>query len=440
MMQKTNQNSLFGSFWGSVFLIAGGTIGAGMLALPTVTGEGGVWVSLVAYIVSWLYMVSTGLILFECLSVVNINQSNQKHNQVNLVNTVKSLLGETAKKWVIFSFLGLFSCIMVAYLSKGGDLLLGFLYQLFMLLKIDLSDFLYNSVFSAYLGPVLLAILSHSIICQIYEKIDFWNRVGVIFLFVSFVVLIGISYSAFDSQNLMRSDWSTLPVMVPFMVIAFGFHNMIPSVLKYFKSQDKNAFSNQTVKSIVIGAFIPFFVYLIWNNCVLGVIPAQSSSEFATYFQKGQIITDILADVIRTKNQSSMLNLSFWAQVFSFAAIITSIFGQGVSVVDFVGDFKNALKLKLSRSMISLCFFAFCVMITCFFPGIFLNALGIAGGTFAILLFGIIPCLMCLKARKNKDMQIQYQIFFPQSYVYVLLFLSVIFFMYEILKAFGTFS
>lgn len=437
MSQKNTQNSLFGSFWGSIFLIAGGTIGAGMLALPTVTGEGGVWVSLVAYIVSWLYMLSTGLILFECLSVKPINQNHHNYNQVNLVNTVENLLGSTAQKWVIFCFIGLFSCIMVAYLSKGGDLFLNFLHHLFLLLKIDLSHFFFNSSFSAYLGPVILGILSHSIICQIYEKIDLWNRVGVIFLFISFVVLIGMAYPAFESQNLIRSDWSTFPLMVPFMVIAFGFHNMIPSVLKYFKSQNKNAFSTQTVRSIVIGAFIPFFVYLIWNNCVLGVIPAQSKAEFATYFQKGQIITDILTDIIGTKSESTMISLSFWAQIFSFAAIITSIFGQGVSVVDFVGDLKNISKLKLSRSVISFLFFTFCVMITCFFPGIFLNALGIAGGTFAILLFGIIPCLMCIKGRKSKELHIQYKMFFPLPYVYVLLFLSVIFFTYEVLKALG---
>ncbi len=433
MQKKLKQKSLAGSFWGSIFLIAGGTIGAGMLALPTVTGEGGIWVSLAAYIVSWVYMLSTGLILFECLST----QNNANKNQINLMDTVESLLGTTAKKWVIFCFLGLFSCIMVAYLSKGGYLFLNFIHNLFLICKIDLSNIFFKSSYSYFLGPILLGVLSHSIISQIYERIDLWNRLGVVVLVVSFVILIGISYPAFDSQNLSRSDWGTFPLMVPFMVIAFGFHNMIPSVLKYFKSQEKDAFSTTTIKSIVIGAFIPFIVYLIWNNCVLGVIPAQSKGEFATYFQKGQIITDILSHVISAKNNTAMHNLSFWAQVFSFAAIITSIFGQGVSVVDFVSDIKKTSGLKLTRTVISLFFFTVCVVITCFFPGIFLNALGIAGGTFAILLFGIIPCLMCIKARRTPSLTIQYRMFFPNAYIYFLLFLSVIFLTYEIFKALG---
>lgn len=437
MQQKLKQKSLTGSFWGSIFLIAGGTIGAGMLALPTVTGEGGLWVSLAAYVVSWVYMLSTGLILFECLSTINATKNSTSNYQINLIDTVENLLGKTAKKWVIFCFLGLFSCVMVAYLSKGGDLFLNFIHNFFLVFKIDLSSFILNPIYSNYMGPIMLGIFSHSIICQIYERIDLWNRLGVAVLVVAFMILIGISYPAFDSQNLARSDWETFPLMVPFMVIAFGFHNMIPSVLKYFRSQDKDAFSSNTVQSIVIGAFIPFIVYLIWNNCVLGVIPAHSKAEFAIYFQKGQIITDILTHVIRTKNNVVMHNLSFWAQVFSFAAIITSIFGQGVSVVDFVSDIKKAPKLKFSRKIISFFYFAVCVIVTCFFPGIFLNALGIAGGTFAILLFGIIPCLMCLKARKNPSIVIQYRMFFPNAYIYFLLFLSVIFLTYEIFKAFG---
>lgn len=50
---------------GGVLLVAGTTIGAGMLALPIVTGFAGFWPSALMLIVFWVFMTYTALLLLE---------------------------------------------------------------------------------------------------------------------------------------------------------------------------------------------------------------------------------------------------------------------------------------------------------------------------------------------------------------------------------------
>ena len=50
---------------GAVALVAGTTVGAGMLALPAVTADSGFVPSTVALFGCWLYMATTGLLIVE---------------------------------------------------------------------------------------------------------------------------------------------------------------------------------------------------------------------------------------------------------------------------------------------------------------------------------------------------------------------------------------
>jgi tyrosine-specific transport protein len=58
-----------GSLSSAVLLIAGTTVGAGILAIPSVTQESGFLASAVTCVTCWIYMVGTGLLVAE----VNVN-------------------------------------------------------------------------------------------------------------------------------------------------------------------------------------------------------------------------------------------------------------------------------------------------------------------------------------------------------------------------------
>uniref|UniRef100_A0A2P2M7U9 Tyrosine-specific transport protein isoform X2 n=1 Tax=Rhizophora mucronata TaxID=61149 RepID=A0A2P2M7U9_RHIMU len=58
-----------GSLSSAIFLVAGTTVGAGILAIPAVTQESGFLASAVVCVICWVFMVATGLLIAE----VNVN-------------------------------------------------------------------------------------------------------------------------------------------------------------------------------------------------------------------------------------------------------------------------------------------------------------------------------------------------------------------------------
>src|SRR5690348_7302081 len=101
------------SFSGAL-LVAGTSIGAGMLALPVVTALGGFFPSLFVYVLCWLFMTCTGLLMLEICLLMPPG--------ANLVSMAQKYLGRFGEvlAWVLYLFL--FYCLSVAYVSGGGSL------------------------------------------------------------------------------------------------------------------------------------------------------------------------------------------------------------------------------------------------------------------------------------------------------------------------------
>src|SRR5271170_1531697 len=97
-----------GTFIGGILLIAGSCIGAGMLALPIMTGLAGFFPSLVALFISWAFMTFTALLLVEVCGWF--------YGQVNLLTMAKESLGEVGRTvgWVTYLFL--FYALLIAYI------------------------------------------------------------------------------------------------------------------------------------------------------------------------------------------------------------------------------------------------------------------------------------------------------------------------------------
>ena len=91
---------------GGALLVGGTAIGAGMLALPVVTGMGGFFPAIVIFIICWLFSACTGLLLLEvCLWMPN---------DANIISMAHHLLGPIGKisAWILYLFL--FYCLTIA--------------------------------------------------------------------------------------------------------------------------------------------------------------------------------------------------------------------------------------------------------------------------------------------------------------------------------------
>jgi tyrosine-specific transport protein len=348
-----------GSVLGCMLLIAGSCIGAGMLGLPIVTGLAGFFPSLLMFFLAWLFMTSTALLLVEA--------NGWFSHQVNLLTMVNHALGKWGKGLCWITYLFLFYAILVAYISGIGSLCETFF---------KIPD---------WVGSVVFVVLFGWMIYLGTRKVDLFNR-GLMFFKIGFFVLLVILGARYIyPEYLMRTEAIHAPSALPLLVIAFGFHNMIPSLTAYLKGDLK-----RVRMTIIGGSLMAFVIYLIWEVLVLGIVPLSGITEALKLDHEA---SQALAAVI----QSKWVNL--FAQGMAFFALLTSFLAQGLSLVHFLAD---GLKVPdKSEQNFGLCTLALLppLVLSLIYPQLFFKALNFAGGICAVILFGLLPVAMIWRGR-----------------------------------------
>lgn len=358
-----------GTLIGGILLIAGCCIGAGMLGLPVLSALAGFKPSLLMFVLCWLFMACTGLLLLE----VNLWIGQE----VSIITMASRTLGPLGKIVSGSMFLFLFYALMVAYVVASGSLVSGF-FDAFFQVKMD-----------HWVGSLAFILLFGLLIYIGTHAVDYFNRLLMGGLILSYVALVALGSKHVNTELLQHADWGAATLVVPAVIISFGFHNLVPSLTTYFKGDVK-----ALRKAILIGSAIPLFIYLVWEWLILGLVPVK---DFKEALDHGEIATEALRSAI---GSSWVVDV---AQSFAFFAIITSFLSVALSFVDFLGD---GLKVKKSPSSKALlCGLVLIPPFICalFYPTIFLSALSYAGGFGAVILFGILPALMAWRGRyKNK--------------------------------------
>ena len=109
-----------GSLLSNVSLIAGTTIGAGILALPAATLPAGLLPSTLLMVGVWLYMAVAGLLVAEA----NLYAMKQLERQdVGLLATIQFQLGRGGAIAAGFLYAFIHYSLLVAYAARGGDIL-----------------------------------------------------------------------------------------------------------------------------------------------------------------------------------------------------------------------------------------------------------------------------------------------------------------------------
>lgn len=363
-MEKEQQGSLIGG----ILLIAGCCIGAGMLGLPVLTALAGFQPSLLFFILSWLFMMFTGLLLLE----VNLWAGPG----ASIISMAGKTLGRFGQGLAWFLFLFLFYCIMVAYSSGSG------------VLAVDLIQENTGISIPAWVGSVAVALFFGFILFLGTRIVDWCNRFFMIGLFASYLFLVFLGLPHINFEFLKHSDWSEAFYVVPPMIISFGYHNLIPTLTEYLDGDAK-----RLRLTVIIGSSIPLIIYLLWEFLILGLIPVVSSAEVREAINQEELVTRILKAAV---GSSLILYL---AQAFAFFAIVTSFLGVGISFVDFMSDGLNIPKTIWGKFILCVIVVIPPLIFALIYPGVFLTALNYAGGFSAVILFGVLPALMAWKCR-----------------------------------------
>ncbi len=358
-----------GSVFGSALLIAGCCVGGGMLGLPVLTAAAGFFPSMVFFMLSWLFMVTTGLLLVE----VNLWFGDR----AGLVTMAERTLGKVGKALTWGLFLFLFYSLMIAYVVASGQLI-GQLSKEFLGLEIPCCT-----------GSLLFVLLFGALIYTGTKQVDWFNRSLMIALLGFYTVLVTMGARHVEMDLLTHSNWNYAWFVMPPMVISFGYHNLVPSLTHYLGLNKK-----RLVQAIVWGTLIPLTVYVIWLWLILGIVPALA---FEKSLASGEMATQALRQVVGSVWVATI------ADFFAFFAIMTSLLSVALSFVDFLGDgLKISRESPSGRALLCTLTLAPPFVMAILVPGIFLIALNYAGAFGAVILFGIIPALMVWVGRYHR--------------------------------------
>lgn len=352
-----------GSVLGGVLLIAGSCIGAGMLALPVITGVAGFIPAFFTLLFSWLFMLITSLLLLEANLTVGYHLS--------LISIAEKTLGKWGKFlcWILFLFL--FYSLSIAYIAASGSIL-----------QTIISD-LFNLNIPSWFGSLFFTVVFGFIVFIGVSQVDYFNRLLMLGLIISYCTLVILGSQHIHFDYLRVQHWQYAVAALPVLVISFGFHNMVPSLAMYMKGD-----IGRLKRVILFGSLIPFCIYLIWEIVMLGIIPMEGKEGLLCAFDKGDVATSALRAIVG----KSWINTV--AQTFALFAIITSFLAQTLSLVDFLSDGLKIPKIKLGRLFLIFLTLAPPFIFAFIYPNIFINALNFAGGFSTVILFGVIPALM----------------------------------------------
>ena len=372
-------HSVPGSVLGGMLLVAGSCIGAGMLALPILTGLSGFLPSLSMMLLAWALMTFTGLLLVEA--------TGWFHSQINFISMVRESLGETGR-WVCWvSYLFLFYSLLVAYISASGSIFAAIIANLF---DIALPEWAASLFFTAFFGYIVYLGT---------RPADLLNRLLMAGLIVTYLGMIALGISRIEPKLLLHWAPKYMFSSLPILVVSFGFQNMIPSLAGYMKGDLR-----RVRLTIFGGSIITLAVYLIWSLLVLGVVPFEGPHGILDSYQRGEEATSALHTALGSTAISS------FAQGFAFFAIITSFLAQGLALMHFLCDgLKVSPAQKRSRYILLLALMP-PLIFALFYPTVFFKALSFAGGICAMVLFGILPISMAWIGRYRKGLLSNYRV------------------------------
>lgn len=348
-----------GHVLGGTLLIAGTMIGVGMLALPVVTGAGGFIPAAIIYVLCWLFMLCTGLLLLEVCTWMPKDS--------NLITMAQRLLGPVGKDicWVVYLFL--FITVMIAHVLGGGTVL---------------NEISGGSI-PSWVSIILYVLIFSPVVYLGTKWVDRLNITLMVGVAISYFLFIAVSYEHVEVRLLARSDWSKAWLALPVLFTAFTFQVIIPTLMTYMERNVK-----KVRLSIILGTSIPLVVYLIWEFLILGIIPAEGPNGLKEAAEKGWNAVMPLKELIGSPIVFAI------GKSFAFFTMTTSYIALALAYLDFLADGLKVQKKGLKKILLCLAVFIPPTVIALTYPHIFITALGYAGGFSCAILFGLFPPVM----------------------------------------------
>ncbi|MCL1140329.1 tyrosine transporter TyrP [Shewanella pneumatophori] len=362
-----NKSKIFGS----MLIIAGTTIGAGMLALPLAASGLGFGMATLVMLLIWSLMTYTALLMIE------VHQHAPE--DATLHTLAHKLLGRKGQVVASFSMMFLFYALCSAYIAGGGEQINSKLTNWF-----DLQ-------LPMQAGAIIFTLLIGTVVAIGTRSVDMINRSLFTLKLVALVVMLFLLLPHVSVENLVA-----LPVhqglvlaSLPVIFTSFGFHGSIPSIVRYL-GRDTKALR----WIIVVGSSLPLMVYVLWMLASQGVLSQPD-------LMASQSLNGFIDSLSRLLHNPMIANA---VSVFADLALATSFLGVSLGLYDFIADLLKRGSTPSHRIQVGLVTFMPPLGFALFYPQGFITALGYAA--FALVILAIfLPVAMVNAQRKQQGIE-----------------------------------
>ncbi len=348
---------------GSSLIISGTALGAGMLAIPMVLAQFGLWYGTLLMIFICFGTTYAALLLLEA--------TVKAGGGLGLNSIARKTLGKGGQLISNGLLYALLICLLMAYILGAADLF----GQMASKLGIEITNTQSQVGFTLISGLVIAAGTG---------IIDKLNRALFFVMIASLSATLVFLMPDFSANNLARvinNDHLELIKTSAVLFTSFGFMVVIPSLVAY----NHEATDTQLRNMVIVGSLIPLVCYLCWLFAVVGNLNPTQLGEL-----KG--VGDLIAAF---EHHSSWIG-SLLA-VFTGLALLTSFFGVAMSLYNQNRDMFNK-----NRVVTYILTFILPLVGSLFAADKFLAVLGYAG-IILVLLAVFVPLAMVYKLRQSQS-------------------------------------
>lgn len=356
---------------GSTLIVAGTTIGAGMLAMPLTSAGIGFSFTVVLLVSLWLLLCFTALLFVEAYQTVDSDAGLG-----TLAEKYYGTFGRVVSTAVLIIFL---YAILSAYVSGGSSILGGLLPTI-----VDAET-------TTKIAGVIFTVVFGSFIVVGTTSVDAVNRIIFATKILAFILVLGLLLPKVTVDHLLATPINNALLIsaMPIFFTSFGFHGSIPSLNKYL---DGNVKALRI--SIVVGTAIPLIAYILWQLVTHGVL---SQTEFMEILEHDPTLNG-LAEAAHHITGSSIVGIV--VRLFSALALITSFLGVALGLFEALEDLLKRVNISAGRKSLGLLTFLPPMLFAFFYPQGFITALGYAGQMFAFYAV-VLPIAMVWRLRSQ---------------------------------------
>lgn len=283
---------------GSSLIISGTALGAGMLAIPMVLAQFGLWSGTLLMIVICAGTTYAALLLLEA--------TLKSGGGLGLNSIARNTLGKSGQ-WITNALLyALLICLLMAYILGAADLVS----QLMAAMGLAITP---------TQGQIGFTVLAGGVISAGTGIIDKLNRGLFLVMIACLATTLAFLLPDFHFDHLSRvlndNHWQLFKTSAV-LFTSFGFMVVIPSLVAY----NSQATDRELRNMVIIGSVIPLFCYLCWLFAVVGNLNPTQLGEL-----KG--VGDLIAAFEHHSRWIGTL-----LSLFTGLALLTSFFGVAMAL------------------------------------------------------------------------------------------------------------